>query len=37
MEYRKNEIEKMIIHLTGNDNVVNTFPLERQDNGDSII
>ncbi len=37
MGHGKSEIEKMVIYLTNHNNAVNTFPLERQDNGDSII
>lgn len=37
MKYNKSEIEKMIIHLTDNDNVINAFPLDREKNDDSII
>lgn len=37
MEHNKSEIGKMIIHLMDNDNTVNTFPLERHDDGESII
>ena len=33
----KSEIDKMTIYLTDNDNTVNAFPLERQNNGDSVI
>lgn len=31
MEYKISEIEKLIIHLTDNDNVTNAFLLTRQD------
>ena len=37
MEYEKSEIEKLIICLKDTDNVINTFPLERQKQGESII
>lgn len=37
MEYKRSEIEKVVICLTDNDNAVNTFPLERQEQGDYII
>ncbi len=37
MEYKKSEIEKVIIHLMDNNNVSNTFFLERMDNEDSIM
>lgn len=37
MVYSKSEIDKMIIYLTDNDNTVNAFPLERLNNGDSVI
>lgn len=37
MEYEKSEIEKLTICLTDTDNVINTFPLERQKQGKSII
>ncbi len=37
MEYKKGEIEKVVIHLIDNDNVTNTFPLELIDKGDFII
>lgn len=37
MEFSKSEIDKMIIHLTDNDNTVNSFPLQRQNNGDLVI
>lgn len=37
MEHNKSEIGKMIIHLMDNDNTVNTFPLERHDDGEFII
>lgn len=37
MENKRSEIEKLVIFLTDNDNVVNTFPLTRQDNDDSVI
>ncbi len=37
MEYKRNEIEKLIIHLTDNDNVTSAFPLTRQDKGDSVV
>lgn len=37
MEYKKGEIEKVIIYLVDNDNVTNTFPLEWSDYEDSIV
>ena len=37
MKYSQSEIEKLVIHLTDNNNVIYVFPLERQNNGDSII
>ena len=37
MKYLKSEIEKLVIHLTDNNNVIYVFPLERQNNDDSII
>lgn len=37
MENKKREIEKLVICLTDNDNVINTFPLKRQDNDDLVI
>lgn len=37
MEYKRSEIEKLIIHLTDNDNITNAFPLTRQDTEDSIV
>ena len=37
MKYSQSEIEKLVIHLTDNNNVIYTFPLERQNNDDSII
>lgn len=37
MEYQRSEIEKLTICLTDSDNVINTFPLERQKQGESII
>ncbi|MCR2050878.1 DUF262 domain-containing protein [Acetatifactor muris] len=37
MEYEKSEIEKLTICLTDTDNVINTFPLERQKQGERII
>lgn len=37
MEYKKSEIEKLTIHLTDKDNVINAFQLERQEQGDHVI
>lgn len=37
MEYKISEIEKLIIHLTDNDNVTNAFLLTRQDMDDSVV
>lgn len=37
MEYKRNEIEKVIIHLTDNDNVTSAFPLTRQNAEDSVV
>jgi len=37
MEYKRSEIEKLVINLTDNDNTINTFPLERQDNGNLVV
>ena len=37
MKYLKSEIEKLVIHLTDNNNVINVFTLKRQNNDDSII
>ncbi len=37
MEYKRNEIEKVIIHLTDNDNVTSAFPLTRQDAEDTLV
>lgn len=37
MKYSQSEIEKLVIHLTDNNNVIYVFPLERQNNGDTII
>ena len=32
MKYSQSEIEKLVIHLTDNNNVIYVFPLERQNN-----
>lgn len=37
MENNRNEIEKVVISLMDHDNVINTFPLKRQDDGGCII
>ena len=37
MEYKRNEIVKVIIYLTDNYNVTSAFPLTRQNTEDSVV